>query len=312
MVQKNMFACFDTPVGLPLTLSGLREEFRIKKPSISIGDDFLSKIDNAGIPFLTMGEYRGIVSGIKKLTTGLDRKYVLKYLEYRIGQYNSSRLGRCVALRGERYYRPIVVEKSSLYQKLKEDFLADAKMHNFLVGSGLHWPAELYLLVLDHLKNLTFKVMYTYYLKSINMVGYFKPEAWRIIDNTVRVLWEMIMEILFTPNYHHGVEMSFYPMARILDSLSDQPFGKLREMDSLKSLVHFAYRVYEEDEGSAGFDVGMPLMYGGVEIPYAIDAYSSVISGKPFFKMVVPIVFSFNRIKKGLIPNRIINSEGLS
>ncbi|NJK70800.1 MAG: hypothetical protein HC932_00810 [Thermales bacterium] len=58
------------------------------------------------------------------------------------------------------------------------------------------------------------------------------------------------------------------------------------------------------------FDTCMSLLFGGVEIPYALHGFMSVFPSQSIVN-IVPAIFSLNRMVKGEIPRSILDGNGL-
>ncbi|NJL97200.1 HAD hydrolase-like protein [Candidatus Gracilibacteria bacterium] len=183
--------------------------------------------------------------------------------------------------------------------------LADISFYNICQRNRKDIPREFVLLVVDHIKSVALKVMHGYVVKSLVDNDYFDEENWNYLDSLIKSLWEGYAGLIFDENGKITGTLSFNYLLTLLDEV-EYPL-KIKELDSAKNLLRFAVSV--QNSGCV-FDTCMSLLFGGVEIPYALHGFMSVFPSQSIVN-IVPAIFSLNRMVKGEIPRSILDGNGL-
>ena len=292
-----------------LSVEVLSKEYRITNRNPFKDNGFLMCSDDCGSPCLTKREYTCFIGRINDLPIPKnDRKFLLLYLDSRVRCYRSPRRGDCVSLRGIAYYQTFLEHNQDvLIVNLKQNLRLDVKVFNLMSRLNLAFPKELLFMVIEHVKNTLFQIMSVYVEKSIREPAFFNDHDWFALDDIARALWDIFVRVILIKNYRLKTGISFESMFRILSHIREEPINPLRELDSAKTLIRFCNVVYEKDES---FDFCMPLLNGGIEIPYALYGYNLFKKSSKFNK-IIPAVFSFNRMRKGKISREVLSSDGL-
>ncbi len=275
------------------------------------GNKLLLCSDDSETACYTMEEFNAFIKRLDSLKMDAKNiRHIKKYVESRISKYTSPRRGPCVALRGKPYYTNILKQNNKKAIKHLNGMLAvDFQMYNYMARIDIALPRELYYITIEHIKNIMFIVMNAYITKSLKNDNFFKPSQWLLLDNICRTLWEEFVNVLFCENslYINTSKISAANITLILDRISDQNIYKVRELDSAKTLMRLAALFF--DGNAPDFDYYFGLLYGGIEMPYALYGYS-IFHGKKFGQ-IIPAMFSLNRIKKGVLPELILGNNGL-
>ena len=297
------------------SLHDLRKEYQIidlySIRQMYKGNKLLLCSDDSGTACLTIEEFNSFISNIESIK--MDRRnneYIRQYIESRISRYKSPRRGECVALRGKAYYDMILHKhRSKPLNFLMENVKEDLKMYNYLVRIGQPFPRELHYITIEHIKNTVFIVMNMYITKSLQKKGIFNSSSWLFLDNICRTLWEEFVNLLFCEEdfYTNNSRINYSSLFNIFDKVADQNIHKVRELDSAKTLMRLAKIFFEKKQNSFNYYFG--ILYGGIEIPYALYGYSSYQREK--FGEIIPVSFSLNRVKKNCFTKDFINEKGL-
>ncbi|PIZ88982.1 MAG: hypothetical protein COX90_01940 [Candidatus Nealsonbacteria bacterium CG_4_10_14_0_2_um_filter_38_17] len=294
-----------------ISIESLRQEYGIDHKRIYpfANNHFLFCSDDSGTPCLTFDEFRSFRKELNNLPLSEDDKAFLnEYIEGRIRYYNSPRRGNCVALRGFPYYRMVQERDNTvLVRLLKQDLYLDAKTFNFLARLGYRVPKELSFMVVDHIKNAVFRIMYAYIAKSLSQKNFFHVEDWSLLDGLARLLWEILVHILLDDEYIILSQIRFDGLSEVLEKVSDGDFRRILELDSAKTLLRMATTYFQR---YPDFDCCVDILYGGIEIGYALCAYG-LFTRRPIPRFFVPAIFSLNRLKKGEIDQSILGEDGL-
>lgn len=150
--------------------------------------------------------------------------------------------------------------------------------------------------------------MSVYFKESISGHIVFDKEDWYTLDKIVRMSWEMLVKSFLDEKTSLYDLPHLDRLKKISKSLNLHILGKVRELDSAKTLLRLAHKISLKRER---FDTCVSMFYGGIEIPYAIRAYSIYTKEQAVFDATVPCLFSYNRMKKGVIPSDILDEDGL-
>lgn len=294
------------------SLESLKREYKLTPPPVSYShiesNAFLLSSDDIGAPCLIEDEYREFHLKVIQSFDKKDVQFVLDYLQSHTSDYHSPRRGSSKALRGNPYYRLFKTDDSALLvEMLKNDLQLDISMFNLLARAKSNVPKELVFMVIEYVKNTLFKIMYAYIEKSLREESFFDINEWNYLDRLAKDLWELHATNLFREDYAIASQLPLYGLFGILTKLDDGTFNKLRELDSTKTLMRLAASMSSINKK---YDFCIPLLYGGIEMPYALYGYSKVYSHR-MFSTVMPLIFSFNRVKKGVIPSSVFTTKGL-
>ncbi|MFH1207753.1 MAG: hypothetical protein V1668_04070 [Patescibacteria group bacterium] len=293
----------------------LRDEYLIghddKRHDPFAHNFFVCCSDDSGTPCLTLEEYHAVIHQIELGVAELpDRQFLNTYLQNRIREYWSNRRGACVALRGRSYYRMIETRDAEVvYRSLIGDFDEDVKVLNFMARSKDDFPKELSSLVVEHVKNAVFRIMYAYASRSVTEPSFFRVAEWYLLDNTARTLWEMLVRILLQTGYQIESPIAVHEVIEIAERLGmSDDLLRIKELDSAKTLLRMADVVLEHEDDI--YDVCMHILFGGIEIPYALYAYGIYRGYRHKFGYFIPAIFSLNRVKKSHIKPELLGDDG--
>lgn len=296
--------------GVP-SIEDLRRKFSLNVQTKYPFDNkyLLNSSDDAGNPCILLKEYKECVTAVKKMFNDTDEKYVLEYMNSRVAFYESHRRGPCVALRGKKYYPMFQYENAGTLRNLFQQFLLEEiGMLRFLTRAKGEVPLILGIMVLEHFKNIVFQIMYSYVQDSISGHIIFDKDDWYTLDKIVRMSWEMLVKSFLDEKTSLYDLPHLDRLKKISKTLNLHILGKVRELDSAKTLLKMAHKISLKRQR---FDVCVSMLYGGIEIPYAIRAYSIYTKEQAVFDATVPCLFSYNRMKKGVISPEIIGDDGL-
>ncbi len=276
-------------------------------------NSYILSCDDSGTPCFPISQYYEILEVIRTTQDKERSAFFEKYLNTRVSLYFSHRRGECVALRGESYFRNFA-ETPHLKSVIRGDLIQDIEILNEIVRSqeSTSLPSTFILLVLDHIKNNIFRVMYAYLEESLFSTYPFDYHTWIWLDLQAKSVWEMYLgSVLGLP----GVEIfqiNPNPLVELMDNLQMDNLHKIKELDSVKTLSKFCYTVYANSSNDESFDCCIPLLYGGIEIPYALYSWGTMVSEKgSLFSSISPVIFSLNRVLKNKISPESFDSRGI-
>jgi hypothetical protein len=293
-------------IGLPGTrpevskyASDLRAYFLDERiPDEIYANPVISPVDDCGSICLTEAEYAQMLQCLDNESETFRGK-ILSYLESRMIVYHSPRRGKCYSLRGNSYYQLFLVGKQNknLLKSLAfRDLSLDLEIARLIQGHSVHH--YIIYVVLEHIKHRLFQTQYCL-TKTILTNG--APELHFIlsmVNNQIQLIWHCFMELIVTEKTERltldfDLQMDWiFPVEPLIVA---DAFAKVRELDSAKTLLWYSNRIFQSE---TKYDTMVALLYGGAELPYAINAYHTVM-GYPLEAQVVPMIYSLNRVLKG-------------
>ncbi len=269
-------------------------------------NEFLQTQDDCGAPCIPLVKYEELKSKLLNSCKGYEQ-FLQTYLEERVSQYESPRkVASQIALRGSAYYESFVIGNVSSDKKIDvlKNLKVDIDFYNICQQSRKDIPKEFVLMVIDHIKNILFKVMYGLVTEGIEFKN-FNINDWYYLDSLAKSLWEGYARVLFEANGKITGSLDFTRLISLFSELKIT--GKIKELDSPKNLLRFARSA---ELANIDYTCCASLLYGGIEIPYALHGYNSAFNLKINAK-TLPVVFSTNRVHKGIIDSKIIDCNGV-
>jgi phosphoglycolate phosphatase-like HAD superfamily hydrolase len=256
----------------------------------------IAPIDDCGALCLTQDQFSAMIEVASAIDSRKSGNKLLGYIQDRTTEYYSPRRGKCYSLRGASYYRLFLIGKSQkdLLKSLAfRDLAVDLEIYKLIVEEK---PC-IYLLytVLDHIKHRLFQIYYGLTKTIIDGRENDLLSKLNLLSDVIFAIWVDFMNLILTENHVNQFKPDLdwlFPLEKIISS---DGFAKVRELDSSKTLVWYADRVFQSQ---IKYDLFVGLLYGGCEIPFAIKAYHEVMD-YPLEAEVVPMIYSLNRILKG-------------
>lgn len=202
-------------------------------------------------------------------------------------------------LRGADYY--VGMQKLSNIKKSKVIFSRLIEMIKILRGTQTKTNIILYLSILDHIRNYLMILLYSmhqlgreygfpkeikiHYLRFIKLIEQIEFEYLFSISNfkidSQKEYTEYIPSLRFIESFLNKSIEQMYKY----DNLKDDLFRKMRESDNPEKIYHFSKKVAESYLPQNSVLIG--IEYGGIELPFVINAYRKMLGKNTLQVMTV-------------------------